>query len=221
MKTNRIVHKKKQRSHYIVIAIAIFLTGVLIYEVVTMLNSGSGSLPVTGQVQNFSAVNAVTGKPFIEQQLTGKIYVMTWYYTHCTDLCPLTMYRFEQLQAQLKAQHLLGNKVVLVAMTLDPVRDTAPVIQQYSRHFHASQDWYFLRSTLANTDKVLSEWGVLARPSSNKEFLEHTSKTVLVDQNGNIRNTYTSANLNSGAILTDIESIVQRNQWLQPGGTNS
>ncbi|MDQ0188629.1 SCO family protein [Alicyclobacillus cycloheptanicus] len=195
------------------------IIGVLIVAVIGgiwyMLRAGGGSLPVEGQAPNFSAQDVSLNKTVSMQSLSGKIVLITWYYTHCTDECPLTMYRFEQIQQQLEKQGTFGKNVILVAMTLDPTRDTPPVIRQYANHFHANANgWYFLRANPAQTIQILNAWGIKVKPSTDKEFIEHTSKTDLIDQNGNIRAEYNTANLNPNQVVHDVNSLVSRTNWL-------
>lgn len=204
--------KRWQRWFYPLVAI---LALVVVGEIAYMFQTGGGSLPVTGRAAEFTARDVYTGRPVSLRSLEGKIVLLTWYYTHCTDLCPLTMYRFYQIQQRLRAQGLFGKKVVLIAMTLDPARDTAPVIRQYGNHFHEDPaGWYFLRATPAQTTHILKAWGVGVKPGADKEFIEHTTKTVLIDQSGNVRATYPTANLNPSQVVTDMQSLVARANWL-------
>ncbi|MCL6442226.1 MAG: SCO family protein [Alicyclobacillus sp.] len=193
-----------------IVLLAIGIVGCITY----IVRAGGNSLPVSGQAPNFSAKD-ITGKTISTQILHGKLVLITWYYTHCVDECPLTMYRFEQVQNQLEKQGIFGKKVVLVAITLDPARDTVPVIRQYAAHFHANLNgWYFLRTSPAETINLLNKWGIKVKPNTDKEFIEHTSKTELIDQNGNIRATYNTANLDVNTVLSDIHSLVARMNWL-------
>lgn len=204
--------KAARFSFYGVVAVLVL---AIIGGITYMLRQGGGSLPVAGQETNFTATNVVTGKGVSMKSLNGKIVLITWYYTHCTDECPLTMFRFSQIQDQLEKQNLFGKKVVLIAMTLDPARDTAPVIKQYGAHFKANYSgWYFLRANPSQTIQILNKWGIQVKPSTNKEFIEHTSKTELIDQNGNIREEYNTANLNPKQVVSNINNLVSRMNWL-------
>lgn len=190
-------------------AVMVAIAGGVLY----IVRAGGGSLPVTGQAPDFSA-RVVTGKPFSLKAQHGKLVLITWYYTHCVDECPLTMFRFEQIQQQLEKAGTFNRKVELVAMTLDPSRDTVPVIEQYAAHFHDNPaGWYFIRTSPAQTLQILNAWGVKAAPNTDKEFIEHVSKTVLIDQNGNIRATYDTANLNPTQVVSDINSLISRMNW--------
>ncbi|MCL6454275.1 MAG: SCO family protein [Alicyclobacillus sp.] len=191
-------------------ALVVAVVGGIVY----MFRQGAGTLPVAGQAPNFSATD-VTGQTVSMSSLTGKVVLVTWYYTHCTDECPLTMYHFEQIQGQLEKEGLFGKKVVLMAITLDPARDTQPVIRAYAAHYNANlRGWYFLRANPAETVQILKGWGIQVKESTDKEFIEHTIKTELIDANGNIRATYNTANLNDSQILSDIHSLIQREHWM-------
>lgn len=202
------------RSQLWTYGIAIVLSSVLAGEITYMMNAGLSSLPVTGTAPNLTAINVATGKPLSLDSLHGKVVLMTWYYTHCPNICPLTMYHFEQVQDQLEQQGVFGNKVVLVAVTFDPVQDTPSVIRQYSQHFHAnSRGWIFLRSAPSQIDTILQQWGVQVRQTSDPMFFLHTTKTVLIDQFGNIRWTYPTEYLDPGEIVANIQSLLARSNW--------
>lgn len=180
-----------------------------------MFQAGATSLPEGGPAPDFTAEN-LSGKPVSLSDLNGKIVVVTWYYTRCTDECPLTMLRFEQLQQKLKQEGKLGNDVVLVSLTLDPKHDTLPVIAKYAAHYHADlKSWYFLRATPAKTAQILKEYGIQDKQLPHKETIEHTIKTEVIDPDGNIRKTYNTANLNPNQMLSDINSLLARKNWVK------
>lgn len=205
---------KKQWFNAVFYGIVAILLIAVIGVIVYMFRAGSQSLPEEGQAPNFTAAN-VQGKPVSLDQLNGKVVVVTWYYTHCTDECPLTMYRFEQLQSKLQQQGKFGNDVVLIALTLDPQRDTRAVIAKYSAHYHADYNgWYFLRANPAQTTKILKAYGIQEKQLPDTESIEHTLKTEIIDQDGNVRKTYTTANLNPNQMMSDINSLLARKNWL-------
>ena len=186
--------------------LGIGITGGLLYMVVR----GGGSLPVTGQAPGMSGTD-LAGKTVSISQLDGKVRLVTWFYTHCPDECPLTAYQMKTLQQQLEQRGQFGTKVAFVSMTLDPRRDTLPVIRKWAGHFDANPaGWYFLRAEPADTTAILQNWGVGKKASTNPEFIEHVVKTELIDQNGNIRKVYPTANLNTTEVMNDIQNLVSR-----------
>jgi protein SCO1/2 len=97
------------------------------------------------------------GLPFHMADTRGRVVVMTFIYTHCTDLCPFVTMKLKS------ARDLLGpdaGKAVLVAVTTDPERDTQPVIAAYSRAAGLFDDWHFLTGALPAVKKVWFSYGV-------------------------------------------------------------
>ena len=81
------------------------------------------------------------GAPFHMADTKGKVVVMTYIYTHCTDFCPFVALKLKE------AGKLLGpdaGKFVLVAVTTDPERDTPNVCAAYSKAIGMSDSWSFV-----------------------------------------------------------------------------
>jgi protein SCO1 len=77
------------------------------------------------------------GRAFTDRDLAGRWRVMYFGYTFCPDVCPTDMQnigaglrRFEATDAKRAAT------VVPVFVTVDPERDTAPVVKQFAAAFH-------------------------------------------------------------------------------------
>lgn len=174
-----------------------------------MIAKGGSALPTLGQAPNFTAVN-VNGQPVSFQNLNGKVRVVTWFYTHCPDVCPMTAVQLSEVQQQLEQKGQFGKDVVIVSINIDPTRDTLPVIKQWSSLFHPDYNgWYFLRATPAQTPAILKAWGIyVGKSSDNPELLTHTAQTELIDQNGNIRKIYGN-NLDPNQVVSDIENLLQ------------
>ena len=71
----------------------------------------------------------------------GKVVALTFLYTNCPDICPVVT---ETLR---RTQQLLGNdasQVELVAITVDPQRDSVERAYQYSQEKGMLDRWHFL-----------------------------------------------------------------------------
>ena len=77
----------------------------------------------------------------------GKYIVLANFLTLCQDECPLVTGAFITLQSEARAAGL-GNKVVFMEITVDPMRDTPARLRAYSKEFGA--DWPLLTGTPAN-----------------------------------------------------------------------
>ncbi|MDI3342035.1 MAG: SCO family protein [Sphaerobacter sp.] len=83
-------------------------------------------------------------------QLRGKAVALTFIYTHCPDICPLITQHLAQAYAQLPKD--AQARVALVAITVDPARDTPEVLQAYSaQHGLADNPHWFALTGDAET----------------------------------------------------------------------
>ena len=68
-----------------------------------------------------------TEKPFDLAKLRGKVVLVSFVYTTCNGVCPLTTQALVGIQKKLQEAKLWGKSVEFVSITLDPKRDTAAV----------------------------------------------------------------------------------------------
>jgi protein SCO1/2 len=74
------------------------------------------------------------------QRITQESYPKQWKlvffgFTHCPDICPLTLLTLKQAMDKLGAE---ARKVRPLFITVDPARDTSEVLSEYVAHFGAS-----------------------------------------------------------------------------------
>jgi cytochrome oxidase Cu insertion factor (SCO1/SenC/PrrC family) len=104
------------------------------------LGTSSAPLPVYGSVPDFALIDQ-NGRPVRKADLEGKIWIANFIFTNCPDECPLMTVEMGQLQSDLAAVPGLR----LVSITVDPERDTPPVLSEYAERFHAHpKRWLFL-----------------------------------------------------------------------------
>ena len=140
-------------------------------------------LAVLGQVPEFQ-LTSQTGQPFDGKTLDGHIWVADFIYTTCTGPCPLMSAHMRQVQNSTAEM----PDIRLVSITVDPVRDTPPVLAEYAKHF--KQDparWFFLTGDQAR----LNDLGVNGfKLNSVDGSLTHSTRFVLVDRRRRIRGYY-------------------------------
>lgn len=151
--------------------------------VLTFCSTKTESLPVYGDVPAFQ-LTAQDGQPFDSRALAGKIWVADFIYTTCPGPCPrMTSHMHEVQQAAGKIPD-----VKLVSFTVDPARDTPPVLLEYARLHRASPGtWYFLtgpQTTLQMLDRDAFKLGNV------DATLMHSTRFVLVDRQSRIRGYY-------------------------------
>ena len=79
---------------------------------------------------------------FYDDVIKDKIVVISFIYTTCPDICPLTTARLTQVEDRLK--ELMGRELFFVSMTVDPENDTPEKLKEFSSAFHIGPGWQFL-----------------------------------------------------------------------------
>ena len=72
------------------------------------------------------------GKPVTGADYRGKVVVLYFGYTHCPDVCPLTL---AQLHVVMQRLGPLADNARILFVSVDPARDTPPVMHAYVNAF--------------------------------------------------------------------------------------
>jgi len=80
----------------------------------------------------FNMTDVETGAPVTAETFKGKVVLLYFGYTNCPDVCPATLYNLDQI---FKAMGSAAAKVTVLFVTVDPDRDTPPVLAQYTGLF--------------------------------------------------------------------------------------
>ena len=137
-----------------------------------------------------------TGTSFSSQSLAGRVTLLDFVYTHCTDACPLLSATFQETQRKLADEGLLGTKVALVSISVDPTHDTPPVLAEYGQRFKAdATSWHLLTGDWDQVWDVVTGFKVATRPprpaldapAPGGTELTHTTRIVLIDPQLQVR----------------------------------
>ena len=97
-------------------------------------------LQVFGTVPPFSLIER-SGTPVTRDGLMGNVWIVNFFYTHCPDTCPLQTANVARLQRDFKDV----KDLYFVSITVDPDRDTPPVLREYADRYGADPArWLFL-----------------------------------------------------------------------------
>ncbi len=111
---------------------------------------------------------------FVSDVIGENIVVMDFVYTTCTTVCPVLSALFSQVQSKLGSR--LGDQVVMVSVTVDPVRDTPQRLKAYAAKHRAGESWYWLTGPKPIVDDVLTGVGAYG-----VSFEEHPSMVLVGD----------------------------------------
>ena len=140
------------------------------------------SLPVLGRVQGFALTDS-TGRPFHSDELKGKVWVASFFFTTCSDICP----RISENMASLSRAFEEVENVTLVSITVNPEQDSPEALARYARTFGARSNWHFLTGTRSAITEVAVDSFKLG---DMKEPIFHSGSLPLVDSQGFIRGYY-------------------------------
>jgi protein SCO1 len=122
------------------------------------------------------------GKRFLSTSLRGKIVVLDFIYTTCTDVCPPFTANFAALQRWLKPEQ--KSAVFLVSITTDPEIDSPKIFKAYANRYGADfSNWAFLTGTEAQLKEVWKGFGIRVI-SRARGLIQHDSVTTLIDRQG-------------------------------------
>jgi cytochrome oxidase Cu insertion factor (SCO1/SenC/PrrC family) len=111
------------------------------------------------QAADFSLTDQ-TGATFTLSEARGRVVVLTFLYTHCTDVCPFVAAKLKAADDQLGED---AGKVVLVAITTDPERDNLNTVAAYSRRLGLYDRWHFLVGPQSDLEPLWQAYAVAAQ----------------------------------------------------------
>ncbi|AYQ86423.1 SCO family protein [Burkholderia gladioli] len=147
------------------------------------------NLDITGNTQfgkDFSLPDS-SGKLRTLADFKGRAVVLFFGYTHCPDVCPTTLAELAQAMQQLGPE---AKRVQVLLVTLDPERDTAPLLAQYVAAFDPS--FIALRpADDAQLRQVAKDFRIYYARAAGKTpgsyTMDHTAASYVFDPDGKLR----------------------------------
>jgi protein SCO1/2 len=109
---------------------------------------------------------------FYDDLIKGKIVIISFIFTRCTDICPITTARLAQIEEKLGDS--VGRDIFIYSITVDPENDSPEKLKAYAEAFHAGPGWKFLTGKLADIRAINGKLGERMRSLS-----EHRNEIVL------------------------------------------
>ena len=118
---------------------------------------------------------------FYDDLIKGKIVVIDLIYTHCVDSCPLETARLVQVQKLLG--DAVGKEIFFYSISIDPKRDTPPVLKEYAEKYHVGPGWTFLTGKKEDIDLLSKKLGLYSSPDPNDSD-GHTPAVLIGNEPG-------------------------------------
>jgi protein SCO1/2 len=109
----------------------------------------------------------------------GHVVLLTFLYTHCPDVCPLTAARLNVVLAALGSER---TRVRVLAISVDPAGDTRPAVQRFVREHRLLPQFRYLTGPPTTLKTIWAHYGVRSLKQAGGDRVDHTLYTLLLDQ---------------------------------------
>lgn len=141
-----------------------------------------------------------------EQSYKGKVVILYFGYTHCPDVCPTTLANLAQVLEKLDTQ---AYDVAVLFVSVDPDRDTQPVLAKYVNGFAHQIDGLSgpPNGLIALTRRYRVLYSVTKDSPGHPYAVMHSNSVFFFDRAGNARLVTTSTD-DVKAITEDVKRLL-------------
>lgn len=131
----------------------------------------------------FEMVSTASGETFTQDDLVGTPTLMFFGYTHCPDVCPMTL---AEATGWKEALGLEDDELRIVFVSVDPTRDTLEHTRSYLSNF--GPDVMGLVGDEAQTEQIKRSYGVFSEKveaeGTTEYLVNHTASVFMIDEKG-------------------------------------
>jgi protein SCO1/2 len=186
--------KAKESPRFVLIAagfagVLVLVAGVMLGIAFRYDGKGVAGSPLAGVIGGpFSLVDQ-NGRTFTDANLKGKWHLVFFGYTHCPDVCPTTL---NDLSLALDRLGAKKSEVGIVFISVDPDRDTPPVLKSYIESFGGPV--VALTGTPDEIAKAAQDYKVYyaKHPTAGGGYdMDHSALIYVMDPQGRFTATFT------------------------------
>ena len=158
---------------------------------------------------SFSLTEANRDRSVDAGDYRGKYILLYFGYTHCPDVCPLTLTRLKRVMANLGSA---ASQVRILFVTVDPKRDSLNVLKKYSEFY--GPEVLGLRGSKAELRKLTKMYRVTygyGKPDIQGNYsVSHSSAIYVFDREGRARLLFRPTD-KLAAITSDLKRLMSEN----------
>ncbi|WP_270171016.1 SCO family protein [Paenibacillus sp. SYP-B4298] len=194
------------RPYWIALLVLVLLFGAYL---LMPLISGKGRLPVVMPSPAFSMPD-LDGNTITQTQYDGKIRLMSFIFTRCPDICPVTTANMVELQRKLQEKGWFGSKVAFLSATFDPDNDTPEVLRGYAERMGIdSSGWTLLRPQQEDTIRLAEQYGLSIQKLDDDQYIHSVTSLLLIDDQQQVRMIYKMGEeMDNEQVMQDITYLV-------------
>jgi len=162
-------------------------------------------LPPNIPIADFS-LSDETGKPTSLSSLKGSPSMVTFLYTDCKDVCPITA---QQIRG---AMDQVGQDVPVVAITSDPVNDTPAKVKRWLALQRLQGRMHWGLGTGPEVSKVWQQWGVAGQTAK----ADHSAYVFVLDRDGRRCVSWPTSQLTPEGLSHDLKLLLANDGVCRP-----
>jgi protein SCO1/2 len=143
-------------------------------------------------ITEFNLINQA-GEKVSKENFEGKIKIVDFFFTTCTNICPKMTFQMERVNEKFKGE----KDLVILSHSVTPKEDTPEVLAKYgAEHGAELPKWQLLTGDLHHINNLARKSYFAAKKDWDGDFGEfiHTENFVLVDKDWRIRGYYDGTN---------------------------
>lgn len=160
-------------------------------------------------VKPFSFVNQ-DGQAITEKEVEGKVYVVEYFFTTCTGICPIMNNNMKKVYERFKGQ----KDFLILSHTSDPEQDSVPRLKKYADSLGVdTHQWIFLTGRKDSLYATARFSYTIDDPKNNLRNIEddfiHTQFWALVNRKGEVKKVYDGLiDSEVNELITDIQKTL-------------
>lgn len=176
-----------------------FYGAVIAFFVITFASRAFRKMPPPPEVISHIPAYTLTnqdGQSFGSENLKGKTYIVNFFFTSCTTVCPLLMQKMNEIH---KRYVMSKADISIVSITVDPEVDTPEVLKAYAQKNNFDlQQWHLLTGKKEEVRSLIESGFQLhlgvkeAIGESSFYEIAHSLKVGIIDGEGGLRGFYST-----------------------------
>jgi protein SCO1/2 len=154
------------------------LVAVALSALVPAVSEESSTLPTLAVAPRFS-LKSDSGELIESENLKGKPYLMMFFFTSCQGICPAINGNVKRLLSELPQE----SSVTIVAVSVDPERDTVEALKNYRIKMALPESWKLISVDEAEVERLMTELKLV----SGEDPSLHSTRVVFVDGGGHVK----------------------------------
>jgi protein SCO1/2 len=118
-------------------------------------------------------------------QKRGEVVVLTFLYTYCPDICPVVASHLTEIHEQLSGDGDIADKFSIIAISVDPERDTVERAHEYSARYGMLKNWTYLVG-VGNEGELAKIWAAYFVSAAPRQGDDPEPDPLLLNQDGSI-----------------------------------